>query len=173
MGKPVFADNINIVNDPTIKRGKGSSPFDDEGLATKKATLIENGVLRKWFLDIESASKLGLKPEGISGPGNLYMMAGDVSPEDLMADIKDGFYVTGLMSQGANTMTGDYSRAASGFWIKDGKIAFPVSQVVIASNMQDMFRNMIPANDFTVDQMRHKGVAAPTVRIPQMSLSGS
>ena len=81
--------------------------------------------------------------------------------------------MTGLMSQGANTMTGDYSRAASGFWIKDGKIAFPVSEIVIASNMTDMFREMIPANDFTLSEMRHKGIAAPTVRIPQMTVSGS
>lgn len=173
MGKKVFGDNISIINDPTIRRGMGSEPFDDDGMATKRAVMIEDGVLQRWFMDIEDAGRLGLKAEGVSGIGNLHMLAGKVSPEDLMADIKDGFYVTGLMSQGADTMTGDYSRAASGFWIKDGQIAFPVSQVVIASNMKDMFREMIPANDFTLNDMRHRSVAAPTVRIPQMTVSGS
>jgi PmbA protein len=178
MGEKLFADGIDIIDDPLRKRGLRSQPFDGEGVGGKKLALIENGMLRSWILDCATARELGLVTTGHAqrgtsstpspGPSNLYMQPGSMSPEALIADIKDGFYVTDLIGSGANMVTGDYSRGASGFWIENGKRAYPVSEVTIAGHMVDIFRNLTPANDL---EFRY-GTNAPTLRLEGLTVAG-
>jgi PmbA protein len=179
MDKAVFADGINIVDDPHRQRGMASRPFDGEGVANARLDLIENGVLKTWVMDTASARQLGLETTGRGSRGgaspphssttNLYMEAGSQSPEDLMSDIKSGLYITDLIGFGVNGVTGDYSRGAAGFWIEDGQITFPVSEMTVAWNLKDMFLNMTPANDLAFIY----GTNAPTIRIDGMTVAGS
>jgi PmbA protein len=179
MGQAVFAPGINITDDPHRLRGLRSKPFDGEGVANARRRLIENGVLTSWLLDCASAAQLGLETTGhaargtggppMPAPTNLYMEAGTLSPTALMADIREGFYVTELMGMGVNGVTGDYSRGATGFWIEKGEIAYPVSEVTIAGNLKDMFLHLTPADDLV---FRH-GTNAPTLRVEGMTLAGS
>ncbi|MGN6516727.1 MAG: TldD/PmbA family protein [Rhizomicrobium sp.] len=179
MGQAVFSPSINIIDDPHRVRGLRSKPFDGEGVATRKMALIENGVLQCWLLDTASARQLGLTTNGHAARGtggppapsatNLYMAPGTLSRDALIADIKDGFYVTETMGFGVNGVTGDYSQGAAGFWIENGTLAYPVSGVTIAGNLKDMFLNLTPANDL---EFRH-GVNAPTVRVEGMTIAGS
>ncbi|MBT4464043.1 MAG: TldD/PmbA family protein, partial [Rhodospirillaceae bacterium] len=178
MGEQVFSSGINIIDDPLRKRGFGSRPFDGEGIATKRMEIVADGRLNTWFLDLASARQLGLETTGHASRGtssppspstsNLYLEAGSMTPDELMADIKQGLYVTELIGFGVNGITGDYSRGAGGFWIEDGVIAYPVSEVTIASNLNDMFANMTAADDLTF----RYGTDAPTVRIDGMTLAG-
>ncbi|UVO54956.1 TldD/PmbA family protein [Sphingomonas sp. SUN039] len=178
LGEAVFAPGISIVDDPWRARGMRSRAFDGEGLATKPAALIDNGVLTGWIADVAAARQLGIAPtghawRGVSGaPGagtsNLHMAAGNVSPTALIADIADGFYVTELIGMGVNGLTGDYSRGASGFRIVDGEIAGPVAEVTIAGNLKDMFATLIPADDLVFRYTTN----APTIRIDGMTLAG-
>ncbi len=179
MGEEVFSSNITIVDDPHRKRGLRSKPFDGEGIANKRMVLIDKGRLTTWLLDTASARQLGLKPtghgaRGTGGPpgpsvSNMYCEAGTLSPEELMADIKSGFYVTELIGMGVNGVTGDYSRGAAGFWIENGKITYPVSEITIASNLKDMYRNITPANDLKFRQ----GTNAPTLRVEGVTIAGA
>jgi PmbA protein len=179
LGKAVFAAGISIIDDPWRARGMRSRAFDGEGIATKPTTLIDNGVLTQWIADVAAAKQLGIDPtghawRGVSGaPGaglsNVHLAAGTQSPETLMADIVDGFYVTELIGMGVNGLTGDYSRGASGFRIVNGEIAGPVAEVTIASNLKDMFAALIPADDL---EFRY-ATNAPTVRIDGMTLAGA
>ncbi|AWU94323.1 TldD/PmbA family protein [Azospirillum ramasamyi] len=178
MGQRIFAPSITIVDDPHVKRGLRSRPFDAEGVEVKRRTLIEDGVLTTWLLDLRSARQLGLQTtghaaRGTSGPpgpapANVYMAAGKRSRADILAEIKDGFYVTDLMGMGVNGVTGDYSRGAGGFWIENGQIAYPVNEITIAGNLKDMFLNMEAADDL---ELRF-GMDAPTVRIDGMTIAG-
>jgi PmbA protein len=178
MGAQLFASGIRIIDDPLRKRGLRSHPFDGEGVAGKKLALVEDGVLRSWILDSGTARELGLvttghAQRGVSsspspGASNLHLEAGTVSPEELIADIKDGFYVTDLIGSGVNGVTGDYSRGASGFWIENGKRSFAVSEVTIAGHLFDIFRTLTPANDLEFKQ----GVNAPTVRLEGLTVAG-
>ncbi|HWD27717.1 MAG TPA: metallopeptidase TldD-related protein [Rhizomicrobium sp.] len=179
MGEAVFASNIDIIDDPHRSRGLRSKPFDGEGVANRRWALIESGVLKTWLLESASARQLGLQTTGHAARGtggppapsatNLYMAAGTLSPKDLMADIKQGFYVTELIGMGVNTVTGDYSRGAAGFWIENGAIAYPVSEITIAGNLKDMFRVLVPANDLAFKY----GTNAPTIRIEGMTVAGA
>ena len=179
MGQKVFASGVNIIDDPHRRRGLRSKPFDGEGVANARRALIENGALTTWLLDCASARQLGLKSTGHAArgtggppspaPTNLYMEAGHQTPQELMADIRAGFYVTELMGMGVNGVTGDYSRGASGFWIEDGRLDCPIAEVTIAGNLKDMFLNLVPANDLV---FRH-ATNAPTVRIEGMTVAGS
>ncbi|MEQ8968525.1 MAG: metallopeptidase TldD-related protein [Azospirillaceae bacterium] len=178
LGERVFAPGITIVDDPHLRRGRRSKPFDAEGLPTGRRELIADGRLTTWLLDLRSARQLGLEPTGHAGRGttsppspgasNLYMARGERDPAALMADIRQGFYVTRMMGHGTNMVTGDYSRGATGFWIENGEIAYPVSEVTVAGNLIDMFANTTPANDL---EMRF-GVDAPTLRIEGMTVAG-
>ncbi|WP_028879545.1 TldD/PmbA family protein [Terasakiella pusilla] len=178
MGEQIFASNITIVDDPHRKRGLRSKPIDGEGLANKKRNFVEDGVLQSWILDLRTARQLGLESTGHAARGtgsapspsttNFYMEAGELSPEDLMADIKEGFYVTELIGMGVNGVTGDYSRGAAGFWIENGKISYPVSELTIAGNLKDMFLNLTPASDL---EFRY-GTNAPTVRLEGLTVAG-
>jgi PmbA protein len=179
MGDEVFAPGVSIIDDPHRLRGLRSKPFDGEGVTNQRRAFIEKGRLTSWMLDCASARQLGLETTGHAARGtggpphpattNLYMEAGALSLEALIADIKQGFYVTELMGMGVNGVTGDYSRGAAGFWVENGKIAFPVSEVTIAGNLKDMFRHLTPANDLV---FRH-GTNAPTLRIEGMTIAGA
>ncbi|TAK99680.1 MAG: TldD/PmbA family protein [Rhodospirillaceae bacterium] len=174
----VFAPHITIVEDPHMHRGLRSKPCDAEGIANRRANLIDKGVLTTWLLDLRTARQLGLKSTGHAGRGtssppspgstNVYLTAGPLTPTALMADIKDGLYVTDLVGSGVNTVTGDYSRGAVGFWIENGILTYPVSEITVAGNLRDMFKNLTPASDL---ELRY-GVDAPTVRIEDMSVAG-
>lgn len=178
MGKPVFAPGIEIVDDPHRKRGLRSKPFDGEGVRNRAMKLIEDGTLTTWLLDTASARQLGLRSTGHAARGaggppspsttNLYMAPGKLSPEALIADIKQGLYVTELIGMGVNGVTGDYSRGASGFWIENGKIGFPVSEITVAGNLKEMFLHMTPANDLVFRYATN----APTIRVEGMTVAG-
>jgi PmbA protein len=178
MGQKLFADGVRIIDDPLRKRGLRSRPFDGEGVAGGKLALVEDGVLRSWLLDSATARELNLVTTGhaqrgvSSGPSpgasNLHLAAGTLSPEALIADIADGFYVTDLIGMGVNMVTGDYSRGASGFWIENGKRTFSVSEVTIAGHLLDIFRRLTPANDL---EFRY-GTNAPTVRLEGLTVAG-
>ncbi|AGH50084.1 C69 family peptidase [Sphingomonas sp. MM-1] len=179
MGEAVFAPGIVVRDDPHRVRGLRSKPFDGEGLPTAPADLIADGVLTGWLLDSASARQLGLAPtghavRGIGGaPGagatNLHLAAGALSPADLMGDVKLGLYVTELIGQGVNPVTGDYSRGASGFVIRDGQLAEPVAEITIAGNLIDMFRRLTPASDLEF----RRGVDVPTIRVEGMTIAGA
>jgi PmbA protein len=179
MGAKIFADGIRILDNPHRKRGLGSRPFDAEGLPTRRYAVIDDGVLTTWLLDLAAARQLKLAPtghaaRGTSGPpspttSNFYLEKGRRSVEELIADIKSGLFITDLIGFGVNGVTGDYSRGASGFWIENGKLAWPVSGITVAGNLKDMFLNMTPAND-----LQFKGSTnAPTLRIEGMTVAGS
>jgi PmbA protein len=178
LGQLVFAPGITIVEDPHLRRGLRSKPFDAEGIANRRRDLIADGVLTTWLLDLRSARQLGLTTTGhasrgtggppSASPTNVYMQPGPLSPQALMADIKQGLYITSLMGQGVNGVTGDYSRGAAGFWIENGEIAYPVSEITVAGNLKEMFRNLTPASDLE----RRYGIDAPTLRIEGMTVAG-
>jgi PmbA protein len=178
MGAKLFADGIRIIDDPLRKRGLRSRPFDGEGVACRTLALVEDGTLRSWLLDCATARELDLTTTGHAqrgvsstpspAPSNLHLEAGTLSPDDLIADIKDGFYVTDLIGMGVNMVTGDYSRGASGFWIENGKRSYPVSEVTIAGHLLDMFRALTPANDL---EFRY-GANAPTLRLEGLTVAG-
>jgi PmbA protein len=178
LGAQLFAKNIRIVDDPLRKRGLRSQSFDAEGVRVQRRALVDEGVLTTWLLDSATARELGLQTTGHAhrgvssspspGPYNLHLEAGEVTPDELIADIKQGFYVTDLIGSGVNSVTGDYSRGASGFWIENGKITYPVSEVTIAGHLLEMFKSLVPANDL---EFRY-GVNAPTLRIEGLTLGG-
>ena len=179
LGQPVFAKGITIRDDPHRPRGLRSKPFDGEGLPTSPRDIIADGVLSGWIMDSASARQLGLEPtghatRGVGGPPgtgvtNLYLEAGQLSPDEIIADIKLGVYVTELIGQGVNGVTGDYSRGASGFVIRDGKICEPVAEITVAGNLKDMFRELTPASDLVF----RRAVDAPTIRIEGMTVAGA
>ncbi len=179
MGEQIFAPGISIIDDPHRTRGLRSKPFDGEGVANAKRALVEKGRLTTWLLDCASARQLGLETTGHAARGtggpphpsatNLYMEPGQLSPEALIADIEQGFYVTELLGMGVNGVTGDYSRGAAGFWIEKGKIAFPVSEITIAGNLKEMFLHLTPASDLVF----RYGTNAPTIRIEGMTIAGA
>jgi PmbA protein len=177
MGQQVMKAGTLITDDPLIHRGPASQPFDGEGVRGQRMTMIDDGVLANWFLSSSTARELGLKTNGrgvrsgsIVNPGstNLALEPGDMSPGDMIRQIGTGFYVTELIGHGVDMLTGEYSRGASGFWIENGEIAYPVAEVTIASNLKDMFMRLTPANDID----RKFGTAAPTIAIEGMTLAG-
>jgi PmbA protein len=178
MGARLFGGGIRIVDDPFRKRGLRSRPFDGEGVKGDVLNLIEDGVLQTWLLDSSTARELGLATNGRASRGvssapspsatNLHLAAGKPTPDELIADIKDGFYVTDLIGSGVNGVTGDYSRGASGFWIENGKRTYAVSEVTIAGHLLDIFRSLTPANDLEFKF----GINSPTVRIEGLTVAG-
>lgn len=178
LGQQLFAKNIRIIDDPLRKRGLRSQTFDAEGVAVKKTALIDEGVLTTWLLDCATARELGLTTTGHAhrgvssspspGPYNLHLEPGTPTPAELIADISQGFYVTDLIGSGVNGVTGDYSRGASGFWIENGELTYPVSEVTIAGHLFEIFKSMQPANNL---EFRY-GINAPTVRIEGLTLGG-
>lgn len=178
MGERIFAAGVRVVDDPHRRRGLASKPFDGEGVRNRRRAVIDDGRLTTWILDLRSARQLGLETTGHASRGtsappspgttNLYLEPGAQTPEALIADIGSGFYVTELLGFGVNQVTGDYSRGAGGFWIEDGAIAYPVSELTIAGNLKDMFANLSAADDL---KFRY-ATNAPTVRIDGMTVAG-
>jgi PmbA protein len=177
LGQPIFAAGVSVIDDPLRKRGLRSRPFDGEGLATGITEIIAEGVLTGWLLEAASARQLEMNPTGHASRGagapsvtttNLHMSAGSVSPEELMADIKNGIYVTDLIGMGVNGLTGDYSRGASGFVIENGELKGSVAEVTIAGNLLDMFAQLRAANDLEFRYANN----VPTIRIDGMTLAG-
>jgi PmbA protein len=178
MGKQVASAAVTVTDDPLRVRGPASRPFDGEGIEGEALEMVKDGVLQHWFLSTSAARELGLETNGRgvrSGTAvspsstNLAIEPGDKTPEELIAAIKSGFYVTEVFGQGVNMVTGEYSRGASGFWIENGEMTYPVSEVTIASNLKDMFLAITPASDID----RNFGTAAPTLMIEGMTLAGN
>lgn len=178
LGERLFKPGIRIIDDPLRKRGLRSRPFDGEGVAGRLLAIVDDGVLKTWLLDSATARELNLvttghAQRGVSappspGPSNLYLEAGSRTPEELIADIAEGFYVTELIGMGVNQVTGDYSRGASGLWIENGCRSYPVSEVTIAGNLVAMFGALDPANDL---EFRY-GTNAPTLRVEGLTVAG-
>lgn len=179
LGERVASEKLTVIDDGTIPGLFGTSPFDDEGAPTRRTVVIEKGVLRSYLLNCYAARKLGLRTTGNAsrtlagnagiGNGNLYIEKGTVSPAQLIAGIREGFYVTELMGFGVNIVTGDYSRGAAGLWIRDGELAFPVSEVTIAGKLQDMLMGM----EAIASDLEFRGsMAAPTLLVAEMTIGG-
>jgi PmbA protein len=178
LGERLFPPGIHIVDDPLRRRGLRSRPFDGEGVAGRRLAIVEDGVLKTWLLDCATARELNLATTGHAqrgvssapspGASNLHLEAGRLSPDELIADITEGFYVTELIGMGVNQVTGDYSRGATGFWIENGRRTYPVSEVTIAGNLIDMFRGLTPANDL---EFRF-GINAPSLRVEGLTVAG-
>jgi PmbA protein len=178
-GERIFPEAITIIDDPHRQRGLRSKPFDGEGLPNRRRAIIDQGVLTTWLLDLRSARQLRLKSTGHASrgtssppgpaPTNVWIEPGTLSPRALIADIKSGFYVTEMMGMGVNGVTGDYSRGAAGFWIDNGEIAFPVSEMTVAGNLKDMFLRVVAGNDLEFKA----GIDAPTLRIDDLTVAGA
>lgn len=178
MGERIFAPGIQVVDDPFKRRGAATRPFDGEGTKAEVLNMIDDGVLRHWFLDGASARELGLTPNGRahrSGSGtspgatNITLMPGEKSLEELMAEAESGLLVTDLIGHGVNGITGDYSRGAAGFWFENGAIVEPVSEITIAGNLNDMFQRLVPGSDLD----NRYSAAVPSILIEGMALAGS
>jgi PmbA protein len=178
LGQRIFSSGINIVDDPHVRRGHRSKPFDAEGVTNQRREIVAGGVLQTWLLDLGSARQLGTKTTGHASrgtgsppgpaPTNFWLERGAVTQQELIGDVSEGLYVTELMGMGVNGVTGDYSRGASGFWIRDGAVAYPVHEITIAGNLKDMFLALTPASDLEFKN----GIDAPTVRIDGMTVAG-
>lgn len=174
----LFSDGVAVFDDPHRRRGLRSRPFDGEGLPTAPRALVESGRLTGWLMNVAAARQLGGQPTGHAARGgggapgisatNVHLAAGSASPAELMADIADGVYVTELIGQGVNGVTGDYSRGASGYRIVGGQVTGPVAEFTVAGNLADMFRAMVPANDLEW----HRAINVPTIRIDGMMIAG-
>lgn len=179
LGQQVASANVTVIDDGTLPGLFGTSPFDGEGLATRRTVIVENGVLKNYLLNTYTARKLNMQSTGNAsrglagtpgiGAGNLFLQNGAVTPQQLLADIKVGFYVTELMGFGVNMVTGDYSRGAAGLWIENGELTFAVEEITIAGNLKEMLNNVTAiAND-----LEFRGaVASPTLRIDGMTIAG-
>ncbi|MGO9325323.1 MAG: TldD/PmbA family protein [Terracidiphilus sp.] len=185
LGETIGAANVTIVDDnimllPTGVGGFGTSPFDDEGLASQRTVVVERGVLRNYLLNTYTARKLGMKSthnaaRGLAGApgigcGNLFLEPGTLAPEEIIAGVPAGLYVTGLMGFGTNLVTGDYSRGATGLWIENGHLTHAVEEVTIAGNLAEMLRNVTAIGN---DLVFRGSVASPTLRIDGMTIAGA
>lgn len=184
LGETIAAANINIVDDhtmllPTGAGGFGTSPFDGEGLPSQRTVVVENGVLCNYLLNTYTARKLGMHSthnasRGLAGTpgvgcGNLYLVPGMLTPEEIIADIPAGFYVTGLMGFGTNIVTGDYSRGATGLWIENGQLTYAVEEVTVAGNLGEMLKSVTAIGS---DLVFRGAIASPTLRIDGMTVAG-
>jgi PmbA protein len=179
LGQRVAAETVTVVDDGTIPGLFGTSPFDDEGVPSRRTVVVERGVLRNYLLNTYAARKLGMKTTGNAsrgltgnagiGHGNLFLEAGVQTPEQIVAGVPNGFYVTELMGFGVNVVTGDYSRGAAGLWIRNGELAFAVSEVTIAGNLNEMLQSI----EAVGSDLEFRGsVAAPTIKIGEMTVGG-
>jgi PmbA protein len=179
LGQKIADERITLIDDGTIPHLFGSQPFDDEGVPTRRTPVIERGVLKNYLLNTYTARKLGMKTTGNAsrgitgnagiGHGNFFLEKGDKSPEEILRGVKNGFFVTELIGSGVNTVTGDYSRGAVGMWIRDGELAFPVSEVTIAGTLQEMLNGIAEIGN---DLEFRGSVSAPTIMIGEMTVAG-
>ncbi len=177
LGEKLFPDGVRITDDPTRPRGMASRPFDGEGVAGAPLDVVSDGVLHTWFLDSATGRELGLASNGRAARGsgnpspsstNLTLLPGNELPEDIIAGIGHGLYVTELIGHGVNMNTGDYSRGAAGFVVENGKLGHPVSEITIAGNLLDMYRTLRVANDLVYRYATN----APTVAVEGMTVAG-
>ena len=177
MNKTVANKSITIVDDPLIARQSGSRLFDGEGVSAEKLTLVQNGVLREWLLDSATARELALETNGRAARGgsgtnpsttNCYMMNGEETAGAIIGSIKQGLYLNETIGHGINMVTGDYSKGASGFWIENGEVTYPVAEITIAGNLTEMFCSMTPASDLEFKY----GINAPTLLVEGMAIGG-
>jgi PmbA protein len=179
LGEKVASDEVTVIDDGTLPGLFGTSPFDDEGVASRRTVVIERGVLKSYLMNTYAARKLGMKTTGNAsrgltgnagiGHGNFFLEKGVQTPEQIVAGIPNGFYVTELMGFGVNVVTGDYSRGAAGLWIRDGELAFAVSEVTIAGNLNGMLRDIAGVGS---DLEFRGSVAAPTIKMGEMTVGG-
>ena len=179
LNKQIANPSINVIDNPFLKRGLGSRLFDAEGLGSRECTLIKDGILQQWLLDLSSAKQLNLKPSGnakrgISGPpspgtSNFMISPGDITPENLIKNVSEGFFVTDMIGSSVSMITGDYSRGASGFWIKNGELSIPITEATIAGNLKEMFMTLKPANDIDYSH----SINSPTLLIEGMTIAGN
>ncbi len=164
----IFRKNINITNNPKLKRGIGSAPYDSSGIKTENISIIQDGIFKNYFLNIRSARQLRMAINGNSSPSNLILNKGDQDIETIIKDINNGFLVTEMLGMSFNPINGDYSRGATGFKIENGEITYPVSEVTIAGNLAEMLKNLIPANDLKIND----NINSPSILIEGMTLAG-
>src|SRR5579871_110960 len=184
LGQQVAGANVTVVDDGTMIidgiGGFGTSPFDGEGLPSRRTVLVENGILKNYVMNTYTARKLGMKSTGNAsrglagnpgiGAGNFYLEPGTQTPEQIIGDVKSGLYVTETMGFGVNLVTGDYSQGASGVWIENGELAYPVDEITIAGNLKDMYRNIVAIGN---DLVFRGSSAAPTIRVEGMTIAGA
>jgi len=179
LGQKIAADHITIIDDGTIPGGFGTSPFDGEGVPTRRTVVVENGVLNSYVLNTYTAKKLGMKTTGNAsrgltgtpgiGPGNYFLQPGTRTPKEMIAGIKEGLYVTEFLGHGVNLVTGDYSRGASGLWISGGELAYPVEEITVAGNLKEIFFNISEVGN---DLEFRGAVASPTIRVDGLTVGG-
>jgi PmbA protein len=180
LGEEVAAASVTVVDDGTIPGGFGTSPFDAEGLPSRRTVIVEKGVLKNYILNTYAGRKLGMKSTGNAGrglagnpyldAGNLYLEAGTLAAGEMIRGVERGLYVTRMLGQGVNLVTGDYSRGAAGLWIENGELAYPVHEITIAGNLKDMLRNISAIGS---DLIFRGATAAPTLRIDGMTIAGA
>jgi PmbA protein len=183
LGERVAGENITVVDDGTIVRngigGFGTSPFDGEGLPTRRTVLVENGILKNYVMNTYTARKLGMRSTGNASRGlagnpgigahNFYLEPGTLTPEEILKPIKQGLYVTETMGFGVNLVTGDYSQGAAGLWIENGELTFPVEEITIAGNLKDMYKNIVGIGN---DLVFRGASAAPTICVEGLTIAG-
>jgi PmbA protein len=179
LGEQVADKSVTVIDDHTIVGGFGTSPFDGEGLPSRRTVIVERGVLTNYLLNTYTGRKLGMKSTGNAarglagnpgiGAGNLFLVAGTATPQEIHGSVQSGLYVTELMGQGVNMVTGDYSRGASGQWIENGELAYPVQEITIAGNLKDIFRSITAIGN---DLEFRGSVASPTLRVDGMTIAG-
>ena len=179
LGQKIAGDNVTVIDDGTMPGGFGTSPFDGEGVPTRRTVVIENGVLKSYLLNTYTAKKLGLQTtanasRGLAGtpgigPGNYFLQPGTKTPQQIIAGIGEGLYVTEFLGHGVNLVTGDYSRGASGLWISGGELTFPVEEITVAGNLKQMFFNI---SELGNDLEFRGAMACPTIRIDGLTVGG-
>ena len=180
IGEKIAPDTVTVFDDGTLSGAPGSKPFDGEGLPTRRTSVVENGVLLTYLLDTYSGRKLGMRSTGNAArsagdppsvsPTNFFLVPGEATPEEIIASVPSGLYVTGLIGFGVNPVTGDYSRGASGLWIENGELTYAVEEITIAGNLRQMFADIeMIGNDLD----RRRRVMAPTLKIREMTIAGS
>ena len=179
LGMQVFGSGVTIVDDPLRLRGLRSRPFDGEGVRVSRQELVSDGILNQWMADSAAARQLGIQPTGHAArgtggapgaaPSNLYMEAGSRSREEMLAGVPEAVLIIELIGQGVNGVTGDYSRGAVGFMVREGEIAEPVAEITIAGNLIEMFATLEPASDLEF----RRGIDAPTILIPEMTVAAA
>ncbi|HEY6350515.1 MAG TPA: TldD/PmbA family protein [Candidatus Angelobacter sp.] len=179
LGEKIASGNITVVDDGAIPGGFGSSPFDGEGIPSRRTVVIEKGVLKSYLLNTYTARKLGLQTTGSAarslagnpgiGYGNFFLEKGTRTPQQIIADIKQGLYVVDLLGFGVNPVTGDYSRGATGIWIENGELTYPVEEITVAGNLKEMLNNIVEIGN---DLQFRSAMACPTLRIDGMTIAG-
>jgi len=179
LGQKIAETGVTLIDDGTMVGGFGTSPFDGEGVPTRRTVVIDQGVLNSYLLNTYTAKKLKLKTTGNAsrglagtpgiGPGNYFLKPGSRTPQQLIGDVQEGLYVTELLGMGVNLVTGDYSRGASGMWISKGELAYPVEEITVAGNLKDIFMNI---SEVASDLEFRGSVAAPTLRIDGLTVGG-